>query len=736
MRPQEGNEVVLIMGLCIKVVDKLPLGFYFRTALTMQMSKWQLRGAPQLTSDQRRIRVLQLWVVLVAYLILAIGNISTDLYFMIKEGAVRGPYLPLLIADTVAGILAQVVAVLLLNLRPRRIVHLTSMPCGRKLITFVKVISAVWLAYNSVLPLLPRILPVFAVSWFTTPFTVVVLTFGSLQPPTTETNSIFDRWLHVTLHILFLWDLLMAFHGCPFCTEISFFILAALLVGNLQIPAAVTQVVLSSLRLRWLCRGHHDYYQQPQVSNQNLVPSITVFYMLALCEGAFYIMACILGVFSYFPCRSLLLRSGFTGQWGSKAVDLYYRRVYTTRMETGVLAAGSMMTLDTFAMESLWSSSQEMRLIGVRVLDSLLQESDSRKMLISRITRSSKAMSALISMLGGTEVQDEGGIRLFAARVTTNIAGHLRIADLPSGMVKSVSSLLDAEKLSLTSSGGGGNNAGNHRTYDTSAHERNRGFSWVSHCWQRTKDKWSVPDEPPLTQQDSFPVMGMVILRRLAHDPDNCVEIVKATTLISKIIGLITYTSDNHNAVICASLHLVRRLVSTRGKIGATIRQELSDSPYLLDNLAGTCEDSCSTPEVWILAMDIIAKLALDENARQEVGSKQVIICKLVHSFLGRDEANEESLRMAAGEALVNLTIESPANCSAILEELGCQLIKDLKDMLCEAEYRIYMCTAASLLQNLCAHSRDKLTSLPGASEHLRSTLPTVSLSTAIQPFS
>nr|CAB3489649.1 unnamed protein product [Digitaria exilis] len=250
-------------------------------------------------------------------------------------------------------------------------------------------------------------------------------------------------------------------------------------------------------------------------------------------------------------------------------------------------------------------------------------------------------------MIGGTAVQDEGGIRLFAARVTANIAGRLRISEAPAGMVKSVSSLLDA-------------------------------------------------------------------------------EIVKATTLISKIIGLIAYTNDNHNAVICSSVHLVWRLVSTEGKIGATIRQELSDSPFLIDNLAGTCEDSRSSPEVLMLAMDTIAKLALDENARQEVGSKQVIICKLVHSFLGRDEASEVSLRIAAGEALVNLTIESPANCSAILEVLGCHLIKDLKDMLCEAEYKIYMCTAASLLQNLCAHSRDKLTSLPGASEHLRSTLPTV----------
>lgn len=214
---------------------------------------------------------------------------------------------------------------------------------------------------------------------------------------------------------------------------------------------------------------------------------------------------------------------------------------------------------------------------------------------------------------------------------------------------------------------------------------------------------------------------------------------LKAEFLISKIIGCISYTADKEdnnyeqqNAVICSSLLLVRRLASTGGKFGSTVRRQLWESPVLLDSLAGILDDSRSGPEVWTPAMDIIAKLAWDEDARPEIASNGVIIGKLVHAFLGPDEPDGQSLRIAAGEALVNLTMESTASCSAILEMPGYEVVKDLKDMLCEAEYRIY-CEAAGLLQNLCAHSRDKLMNHPGAREHLRSALPVVCSSTATQ---
>lgn len=248
------------------------------------------------------------------------------------------------------------------------------------------------------------------------------------------------------------------------------------------------------------------------------------------------------------------------------------------------------------------------------------------------------------------------------------------------------------------------------------------------------KDKWSVLEELPLTHQDSLPILGMVILEKLARDPDNCAEIARATYIISKIIGLISYITetndDQQRVVICSSLNFVRRLSVTGEIIGAALRQELCNSSFLLNNLECVLEDRRSSSEVTKLVIEILTKLALNEDARKEIGSSKVTISKLMHVFVGKEEHTntyryDQSLRMAAGEALANLTIVSPANCLAILEEPGHELIKDLSNMLCEDEYR-YL--AASLLQNICAHTKDKLHH-KGAGEHLSSAFPMVSTS-------
>jgi hypothetical protein len=125
--------------------------------------------------------------------------------------------------------------------------------------------------------------------------------------------------------------------------------------------------------------------------------------------------------------------------------------------------------------------------------------------------------------------------------------------------------------------------------------------------------------------------------------------------------------------------------------------------------------------------MDIIAVLALDEAARQEIGSTQSIIPKLIHAFL---MPGDRKLRMAAGKSLANLTIMSTDNCWAILladPNPDHNLIEDLIKML-EDEYYIYV--AVDILHNLCVNSRDKLMNIDlGASVQLESALPKVSLS-------
>ncbi|CAL4975258.1 unnamed protein product [Urochloa decumbens] len=671
----------------------------FFAVVQIVMTILLLRGAPKLMNGRRWHRQLLLWCVLMALLL-------TDALYL----SITTHHTACFLATKLAQIVGQVVAVLLLNFRPHKIANLTDSHCGRKMLTLAKVISALWLACDSVWVSVPaeilrphhsvgQILDV--AHGFNISFSMVLVSLGSLQTP--KKISLADGLTsYYTYYSSGLWR-------DPHFT---------------MIPAAVAQVVLSSLRFRRLL-AHHDYQPLPKDSSSNMVPSIAVFYVLTLCQGVFYIM--------------------LSGQWGAEAVDRYYQRAYTARMEIGVFAAGDTISFANYAIESLNSSSREMRLVGLRVLDRLLQRRESREELIGRIVGSNKAVSTLIGMLGRTDVQDRY-IRLFAARVTAELTDNLMISEIPV-MLKLVASLLhdnhprneplSQESSAQTASVVNGGTSANQHTDGQSMHGQGSegGCSWVRQCWQRIKEKWSIPEEPPLTDdQDLFPVLAMVILEKLACDPDNCAEIVKAKNLISKIISFISYNTgeesneeEQKNAVICSSLNFVRRLAITGEKAGTMLRQELQNNPFLLNNLAAILEDTRSNPQLWKPAMDIIAKLAWDKRAGKEIGRTQVIIGRLMHAFLARcGPANineDQSLPMVAGEALANIAMWGTANCSAILEEQGYEVIKDLKSMLCEDEYRY---VAASLLQNLCAHCRVKLRSHPDASEHLSSALTIV----------
>ncbi|CAL5013567.1 unnamed protein product [Urochloa decumbens] len=693
-RSQEGNEVVLIMGLWIDLVNCFPVvGMMFmgilQAALLILMSKrMELRGTCG-------------------------GSVAA--YFQTRSSCQPNKY--------------------------------------SLLLSLAKVISAVSLGFGFALAVWP---PALAVSGrvvdpnsFITAFTVAVLSLGSLQNSAAN-STLFGgrwRWIEAILHILFLWYLLVAipvwlFRGvvgarrfATIAAAISSILwVAVLLVENLQIPAAGLQVLLSSLRFN---RLQSDYSQpSPQdcsTANPNLVPAIWVFYVLALCEGSLYILASILGLFSFFPRRSLVRHLKLRGRQGANAVDQYYQHAYATCMDTGPFAAKKTLSLAGFATDTeylmMGSSSDDempMQLAAVLVLRNLLQGkgTDSIEELRSRIFGpNNKALPTLIGMLGWEDVRRRD-IRLIAAGIIANLADKLTISEIP-GTLK-----LRDQKISVRTMTG--NNGGNAEQLEHG--QGDHGGCWVRQRWQQMKKKWSVLEEQPLTHQDSLPILGMEILERLAHDPDNCAEIGKATYLISKIVRLISYTTANsesskdkeqQHAVISSSLNFVRRLAITGESIGTELRQELCKNSFLLNNLECVLEDSHRNPELMKLVFEILAKLAFDKDARKEIGSSKVTISKLMLAFIGKDGSTnayyDQSLRMAAGEALANLTIESPANCLAILEEPGFELIKDLKNMLCEDEYRY---VAASLLQNVCAHSTDKLHHHQGAGDHLSSAIP------------
>uniref|UniRef100_A0A0D9YBR4 Uncharacterized protein n=1 Tax=Oryza glumipatula TaxID=40148 RepID=A0A0D9YBR4_9ORYZ len=508
-------------------------------------------------------------------------------------------------------------------------------------------------------------------------------------------------------------------------------VLTAVALGNFQIPAAVARVAISSARLA----GRVD---RVSTGNVNLVPSLKIFYGLVLAQGALYIVACLTDPFSVLLRRWLARRC----KLGTRSVDLYYEHAYDAWMEDGLLAMED-ANIVSFAVDSLGSGepsrSRERVLAGVTVLHCFLRQRRGSKARLasSKIITSTNAIATLIGMLGWGAEEDRQ-IRLFAAKVIGEVAGELRIARFP-GTVQLISSLLDAPSCSKKEQDSGGSTqtnaaAGNVNTDSTCC----CCFPKPS-CPRRIKNLWSAPDEEPLDDdEDALPIMGMLILEKLASDPENCAEIWRATNLVSKVIGFIACSSNeaqrNRRPITASSLKLVAKLAGAKGEIGVKLRRKISAHPFLVSSLAGILEDDGAGTEEWAPAMDILAKLCVNAYTRQEVGEIAAIITRLVQEFFPsqRDQQasstqDDRQLRLAAGEALATLATQSPGNCSAILKEFKgkyCDLVNDLKNMISARDEDGCRC-AASLLQNLCAHSGDKLRHL-GFSDHLASALKVI----------
>lgn len=593
---------------------------------------------------------------------------------------------------------------------------------------------------------------------------VSLLTISRLRFPMiikleTENSSVSRRlliWRPVVLTLCMSTAMVLSVYLSPEPDEMIESMVLVLLVvsfSSLQFPAAVVRLMLAVWAIAELdCRnnGPHrraycgEFLEESDVPTNyehNLVPSLKIFYGLVLVQGILYTVACILECFSFIPRRSLVCRAGFRDQWGVKSVNMYYTYAYEKCMEASVLAPKN-MDLTAFAMDCLNSDSPNMQLYGVRMLHGFLKEQAFKIETISKLTASTKTVTTLFSMLGWTSKGDTD-IRLFATKVTAELAGSLRVVAIP-GTMQFISSLLDSDHqpkrqnplLEIDSQ-----EEEKEPLREASIDEQNSQIlkcwqqmticwsipeessfclagqdSCILRRWQKMTKFWSIPEEDPLTDHDLLPVLGISILESLADcDHDICVEISRATGLISKIIGFTSYRSEITNTtevqqkVIGSSLKVLQRLSGTGGEIGMALRQSISEHPFLLNNLAEILDDNGSS-KLWKLVIDILRNLAMDGNTRQEIGHIQLIISRLMNTFLSRDaspSANSDHLiRKLAGQALTMLAIESTDNCLAMLKEPGYVFIKELTIMIHDVRYRY---VAASLLRNLCVHARPGL---------------------------
>jgi hypothetical protein len=149
-RPQEGNQVVLVVGLWLNLIDKLEVHIILQLILVMTVFvTWNWRP--------RRPKLWQIRALAIAYVPADAIRLTRVLLFLIWFKPPQMPYLLV----SLLPLVIEFMAVLLVNLRPRRIANLISTPCGRKLISLAKVTSALLLASDWPLTMIATRSPIY-----------------------------------------------------------------------------------------------------------------------------------------------------------------------------------------------------------------------------------------------------------------------------------------------------------------------------------------------------------------------------------------------------------------------------------------------------------------------------------------------------------------------------------------------------------------------------------------------
>uniref|UniRef100_A0ACD5YXP5 Uncharacterized protein n=1 Tax=Avena sativa TaxID=4498 RepID=A0ACD5YXP5_AVESA len=565
---------------------------------------------------------------------------------------------------------------------------------------------------------------------------VLLLTITRLQFP--SIIKLVDRalgskivsWRQIILNMSMLASIGMSVSNSDVIRKIfiivhGIMVLIIVSLGNLQIPAAVLRIVLAA----WGILLGSDYAGK---ENTNLVSSLYIFYSMVLGQGILYIIASILEIFPFILRRSLIRNAGFRGPQGVECVDLYCEDAFE-KCKKGTVLAPQKTSLVTFAMGYLKSDSPKKQLYGLKMLYHFLKKEPLKTKAISELTTCMKTVTCLINMLGWVS-EGHKDIRSLAAKFTAEIADKLNVIHVP-GAIQLIASLLDTVHVKKIKDPllDIGNPQHSPIQQISSSEQTPTTLKWLKQmtiycfipreeptnmgeqmprilrCWKR-----SVPEEEPSTDMDLLPILGMLILDKLAiFDLESCIETYRATSLISKIIEFTTKRinmaniNEKHQALLKgSSLKLLRRLSSTKGKSGVPLRLKILEHPLILRNIAEILDDTESSQELRETAAELLRNLAIDGNT-EEIDHIRVIIRGLMRAFLSQSAPSstdsDQLLRLIAGQALAVLAIESSNNCLAMLAEPEYAFIKELTVMIHSDRYRYI---ASSLLRNMCLHAR------------------------------
>ncbi|CAM8989841.1 unnamed protein product [Rhodiola kirilowii] len=458
----------------------------------------------------------------------------------------------------------------------------------------------------------------------------------------------------------------------------------------LQLLSATACIVLSLMRL---IKHNYGDIQKGDTDRRNRKAALTIFYSLALAEALLFLLEKAYWEWNVIYCK-LLEKVNNECQLGSSGLVSIRRFFYDaySKCVNGSIFDGLKMDMVTFAMDLLASNSPDEQLIGARILRQFATNELFSDSTLQKIGTSIEVTERLVEMLNWKDPQEEE-IRRSAAEILSRVASKkqnsLRVAGIP-GAMESISSLLQTN-----------------RTLTVAADEISEKRVMFD---QENYSFWT------------FNHLGLLILKKLSRDHDNCGKIGNTRGLLPKIIDF-THAEErllkdptvtpSQIMTLKRSLQLVKMLASTTGTAGKHLRKEISEIVFTISNIRDILRFGERHPILQKLGIEILTSLALDEEATEKIGCTGGVLKELFILLFKHDaQQNQNHVRIAAGEALAMLVLDSKANCQRILK-LGV-----LDNLVKALQVPLLRISAARILRNLCSYAgKESYNSLCGITE-------------------
>ncbi|XVE81510.1 hypothetical protein DITRI_Ditri15bG0070300 [Diplodiscus trichospermus] len=445
----------------------------------------------------------------------------------------------------------------------------------------------------------------------------------------------------------------------------------------LQLLSATACVVLSSMKL---IKHNYGEVQKGDTDKRNRQSALNIFYALALAEALLFLMEKAYWEWKVIYCKLLeeVNKECEFGPSGMVSIKRFFYDAYS-RCVNGSIFDGLKMDIVTFAMDMLASNSPDEQLIGARILRQFSISERYSDDTLQKIGINLSVVERLVEMLNWKDPQEEE-IRKSAAEILSKLVGKkqncLRVAGIP-GAMESISSLLQTNR----SSGDGADEIG----------EKNPILDHANYSF------WT------------FNHLGLLILKKLACDHDNCGKIGNTRGLLPKIIDF-THAGEkllrdenvapSQILTVKRSLQVVKMLASTTGATGKHLRKEISEVVFTISNIRDILRHGEKHPMLQKLSIEILTNLALEEEATERIGGTGGVLKELFNIFLNQGiPEHQNHVRRAAGEALAMLALESRSNCHRILK------LQALERLVEALEVPLLRVNAARILRNLCTYS-------------------------------